>query len=133
MMNYYAIVIAAVAANILGGLWYGPIFGKKWMELSKFDKKDFSRMKMKAKTNYFIMFLGSLITAYVLAQFIQISNKFSLIGGATIAFWAWLGFVAVTLLGSVMWENKSWTLWGINASYQLISLLIMGMILGNWI
>ena len=30
-LNWWAILVATVAAFALGGLWYGPLFGKPWM------------------------------------------------------------------------------------------------------
>jgi hypothetical protein len=36
------------------------------------------------------------------------------------------------LFGSVAREGKSWKLFAINASYWLIALLVMGMILALW-
>ena len=32
-VNWIAVIAAAVSAFVLGGLWYGPLFGKKWMAL----------------------------------------------------------------------------------------------------
>ena len=47
-------------------------------------------------------------------------------------FWNWLGFVMPVTLGIVLWEGKSWKLFGINAGYYLVSLPIMGVILAMW-
>src|SRR5258705_12057280 len=33
-MNWIAIIIATVAAMVIGFLWYGPVFGKTWMALT---------------------------------------------------------------------------------------------------
>lgn len=33
-VNYIAVILAAVAANVLGFIWYGPLLGKQWMKLS---------------------------------------------------------------------------------------------------
>ena len=32
-VNWIAVIAAAVSAFVMGGLWYGPLFGKKWMAL----------------------------------------------------------------------------------------------------
>ena len=44
----------------------------------------------------------------------------------------WLGFVATVLMGTVLWEGKSVKLYLINSIYQLINLIIMGIILSIW-
>jgi hypothetical protein len=41
-------------------------------------------------------------------------------------FWLWLGFVAVTVAVSIVFERRSWMLWKINAGYFLLVLLING-------
>ena len=32
-MNILIILLAALAAFLVGGLWYGPVFGKAWIRL----------------------------------------------------------------------------------------------------
>jgi hypothetical protein len=115
--NWLGIVLAAVASMVVGYIWYGPLFGKAWMKLTGLKEMgDKSQMPK----NYTIMFIGSLVTAYVLTVF-----------GAsfTTAFWAWLGFQATLLLSSVLFEGKSWSLYYLNAGYQLVSLLAMAWVL----
>jgi len=36
---YIPILIATIASFIFGFLWYGPLFGKQWMNLMGFTKK----------------------------------------------------------------------------------------------
>ena len=30
-VNWLGVVLAAAACFVVGGIWYGPIMGKKWM------------------------------------------------------------------------------------------------------
>jgi hypothetical protein len=120
-INWWAVIVAALASMVLGFLWYGPLFGKKWMALSGhaqggMDKSGMSR-------NYVIMIVGCLVEFYVLAR---------LGGGVSLAFWIWLGFAATKNLGAVLWERKPWSLWVLNSAYDLIGLLIGGWIIGMW-
>ncbi len=32
-INYLAVICAALAHWLVGGLWYGALFGNKWIEL----------------------------------------------------------------------------------------------------
>ncbi len=133
MVNYLAILVAAIASMIIGGLWYSPIlFGKKWLKEMKIEKSDMPEMKKKANKSYVIMFLSSLVMAYALSRFIILTNTTTLAAGLLIAFLAWLGFLATSLLGSVLWEGKSISLYLINASNYLVTLLVMGAILVSW-
>jgi hypothetical protein len=44
----------------------------------------------------------------------------------------WIGFYLPRHLGSTVWERKSWTLFAINAGYDLISLFVVALILTYW-
>ncbi len=39
-MNYLAIITGTVLSMILGFVWYGPLFGKKWKELAGANDKE---------------------------------------------------------------------------------------------
>ncbi len=38
--NWWAILVATVVAFVLGGLWYGPIFGKAWLGVCAAERKE---------------------------------------------------------------------------------------------
>ena len=48
------------------------------------------------------------------------------------AFFLWLGFYFPSHLGATVWEQKSWKLFGIDAGYSLVSLLVVSLILTCW-
>lgn len=136
-INYLAVLVAAVATMVVGFLWYGPLFGKKWMALSGITTADINKSKAKGMgRSYAIAFLGSLLMAYVLYYFVFFANayfdKWGPLAGAASGFWAWVGFVIPLTLSSVLWEGKSWTLWFLNIFYYLTVLLIMGATLSSW-
>ncbi len=115
--NLTAVVAAAIASLVVGFIWYGPLFGKAWMKLT--GLKEMGDKKEMPKT-YAILFVASLVTAYVL----------SVLGASlATAFWVWLGFQATLLLHSVLFEGKSWNLYFLNAGHQLVSLLAMSWVL----
>jgi len=37
-INWLAVVAAAASTFVIGGLWYGPVFGKTWMRLTGIAK-----------------------------------------------------------------------------------------------
>ncbi len=133
-VNYLAVVAAAVASMAIGALWYSPVlFGKQWMRLIGMSNEELEKAKAKGMgKSYAIMFLGSLIMAYVLAHFVQMAGATDLMGAAELGFWVWLGFVATVQLGTVLWENKPWTLYTLNTGYYLVSLIVMSGILVWW-
>ena len=81
-----------------------------------------------------INFIGTLVTAYVLAHFALYLNLETWGDAFQFSFWLWLGFFAsATLLGSVLWEGKSWKLYILNAAYWLVNLAVMATILALWV
>lgn len=137
MVNYLAVVVAAIATHVLGFLWYGPLFGKKWMQLMKLTDKDKEKAKQKGMAKVMVgSFVASLVTAGVLAflidQLVVNLAEGNALGGSLIGALVWLGFVATKALGSVFWEGKSWKLYFLNTAHDLVSLLLMGAILGAW-
>ena len=131
--NWLAVVIAAVVNMVLGFLWYGPLFGKTWMQMSGITKKQIDEAKKKGMTaSYILMLIGTLISVCVLGVLINATNSVGINGGFMVAILAWFGFVATVTLGSVLWEGKSWGLWILNNAYYLISYIISGAILASW-
>lgn len=136
-INYLAVLAAAAASMIIGGLWYGPLFGKAWMRLSGLSAGGLETAHHRGMAKlYALAALGSLAMSYVLAHALIFASAYlnasGLSAGLTAGFWNWLGFIAPVTLGTVLWEQKSWKLWLLNNGYYLISLAVMGTILALW-
>ena len=130
-VSYLAVLVAAVVGMIIGALWYSPLlFGKAWMKLMKLTEKDMKKAKEKGMTkNFAIAFAAVLVMAYVLAYVIDIANVGNIGDGVVVGFWLWLGFVATSMLNSVLWEGKPSNLYFINITHYFVVLLVMGAIL----
>ncbi len=133
-VNYLAVLVAAIVQMVVGALWYSPmVFGKMWMKLSGLNAKQLEEAKKKGMgKSYFLMFLGTLVMSYVLAHFVFYTGATSFILGMQTGFWIWLGFLATTTMGMVLWDNKPWSLYVLNNGYNLVVLLLMGGILAVW-
>jgi len=127
-VNWIAIAVATVVHIALGMWWYSPkAFGRKWMKLMKITKKD---MAKKAKKGMGKQHCGMVVSSFV---FIFVLNRFvgdgALMAGVQTGLWLWLGFIATTMLGSVLWEGKKMKLYYINTGYYLVSMAVNGAIL----
>jgi uncharacterized protein YacL len=135
-VDYLSVLVAGIAAMILGALWYGPVFGKPWMRMMGFTKENMKAMKMTPAVAMALGFVAALVMAYVLAQLLALAEmtygELSLSGALQDAFLVWLGFVAPVTLGVVIWEGKPWKLWFLNAGYYLVSLSIMAAIITSF-
>lgn len=136
VINYWVVLAGGVAAMIVGFLWYGPLFGKKWLSVMHVSPEDLERRQAMQKTAgplYAIQFLLTLLQVYILAHFVQAWGEGS---GIETAVWLWLGFVMPTLAASAMWNNletrQKWTLFGLTAGYQLVIFVLFGYLLQVW-
>jgi hypothetical protein len=134
-LTLWVVLVAAVAKFMLGGLWYSKLFSKPWMKEMGFKPKDMK--KGMGGRSMAIEFVGNLLMAFVLAHAIRFSAapgvSQGLSDGLICAFFNWLGFVAVVQIHSVIFEMKSWKLFFINAGFQLVGMLLMGVILVLWV
>jgi len=109
-VNYLAVLACGVAAMVLGYLYYGPLFGKLYSRLMGFDNMDPAKradmMKGMGKS-YAMTFVGSLVTAWVLAHATIYAGAYmhwsGLAAGLVTGFMSWLGFMATVTLGNVLW------------------------------
>jgi hypothetical protein len=133
-INYLIVAVAAVANMVLGMIWYSQqLFGKQWMHLMGISREQMQEGKKKGMgRSYAVALISSLVMAYVLAMFINLLGVVDASGAWKLAFWIWLGFLATTMLGSVLWERRPIKLYVINTVYYLVSLGIMGSILVWW-
>lgn len=133
-INYLAILVAGIVNMVIGSLWYSPIlFGKEWTKLMGWtDKKKLKEMQKKAGPSYAYGFLVTLVSLFVLAHFVAYVSATTFSEGMQLGFWVWLGFIATTQIGALLWEQKSHKLFLINTSYSLVSFLITGGILAVW-
>ena len=127
--NVLAVLAAAVATFVLGGLWYSPaLFGKAWQrEAGVTDEQ----MRTSNKAMIFgLAFVLSLVAAFVFAMFLGPRPPVSLGLGAGFA--AGLCWVAASFGINYLFEQRSFKLWLINAGYHTLQFTIIGLILALW-
>lgn len=133
-LNFWAILLCAILAMVLGFVWYGPLFGKKWMAVMNAEKMSEAEKKKMMKDSwklYSIQFLLTLFELYVLAWYVGTLSGMS--SGIHTAFSIWLAFLVPTLAGSAMWggdtKKVAWNRFLIQAGYQFILFMLAGYIL----
>jgi len=135
-VNYAAILVGVVLSMVVGGIWYGPLFGKKWMEIIGVDASDADAMKKMQKSAgplYGVQFILTLFQVLVLAHLIADTTR---VGGLERSLWIWGAFVIPALAGATMWTNDSakmrWARFLIQSGYQLVMFAIYGLLLQYW-
>ncbi len=134
VINYWAVIVAAIAHMIIGAFWYSPaLFGGMWMKLSGLTSKDMEKAREKGMgKNYLVALVAALVMSYILAHFVKFLQISSIGEGIILALWIWLGFIVTVLINSVLWEGKSMKLYVLNIGYYLVSLIVASIILSVW-
>jgi hypothetical protein len=131
-INLLAVLIAAVINMVLGALWYSPVlFAKPW--LAALGKTEEEVKQKSPGPIYAINTIGNLVLAYVLAHIIDYAHATTVVQGAQTGFWIWIGFLVPTLLTVYMFEMRNIKLYFIFITYQLIALVLEGIILAIWV
>ena len=134
-LNWIAIVLAALSTMVVGSLWYGPLFGKVWTKLAKV-KTDPNFGPAQAVPLYLTAFIGSMITAIVLAVSAFVAHDFyggsflwvTVVVGAVL----WLGFTAARVNMHDSFEGRPKELTMLTVVHELVTILIMAVIIGVW-
>jgi hypothetical protein len=129
-VNWLAALVAALAKFAIGGVWYSPVaFGPRWGAIVGVTPDAFKARMVPAM----ITDLASgFVLAWILANVLKFTGAVGLVPGARVSFFLFLGFVATPLLSTTVYEGRPIALFGINGAYWLISMLIMGGIIGAW-
>jgi len=154
-VNVWAIPLAAIAALVVGFIWYNPkVFGNAWMKASGMTEE-----KMKGANMLVIFGLALLFAAMLASALMQMTNHqwgaVSLVGGdpstAKPSFEAFMNdygtafrtfkhgafhgvlaglFVALPIIGTnALFERKGAKYILINTGYWVVTLAVMGAIL----
>ena len=128
VLNWWAILAATAVAFALGGLWYGPLFGKAWVAaLGKTEDEI-----QPSPTPFVISFFAAALTAVVLGAIIDALVIDTLVGGLVIGLIVGIGFIATSMASDCAFCGWGVRLWAIQSGYRVIYSIMMGGILGAW-
>lgn len=127
-MNYWAVVAAGLSAFVLGGIWYGPLFGKAWRRATGLTEEVLSAGS--PKLIFPLSALLSLIAALVFAIFLGPNPPLDAALGWGVA--AGLAWVAASIGIIYLFERRPLAHWLINGGYVTLQFTLYGLILGLW-
>jgi hypothetical protein len=118
-INWFAVVAAALAMFVIGGLWYSPLlFGKAWMRANGFTEETLKGGSQARIFGFALVF--SLLMAANLAAFLNdpaLTLGFAL--AASLA--AGLGWAAFGLAIVALFERRGWAYILINGGYLSVA------------
>jgi hypothetical protein len=128
-VNLWAVLGAAAAAFLLGGLWYAPfLLGKAWQRAAQLSDE---QIKSGNPAMIFgVSFLLLLLAAFVFALFLGPAPALPFALGAGLS--AGLCWVAASLGVNYLFERKTLALFLVNGGYHTAQFTLYGLILGLW-
>lgn len=127
--NILAVLTAAAASFVLGGLWYSPmLFGKAWQRQTGLSDEQLRGGNM--ALIFGLSFVLSLAAALVFAMFLGPRPPLALGLGAGAS--AGLFWVSSSFGINYLFERKSLKLFLINAGYHTLQFTLIGLILALW-
>ncbi len=136
-INWLAVIACVVVAMVVGSIWFGPkTFYPMWLKaIGKSENHD-PGAGMSMALMWPLVIIAALVEAIFMALMVHAMGSMTP-GGATLAsgalagFFLWLGFVATTSLTNKLFANqlKAWVL---EMGSHLITMVLMGAILGAW-
>lgn len=136
-INLISVLLATLAAMVLGFLLHGPILGKVWMRLANIvptGNEKFSDML----PNLFWNLVANFVTAYVIAVIYLFAAPSSYLAGEGIwkgvicALWLWIGFVVTSSSMEVIWMGRKLGLWLFECGCSFLVMSVMGAIIAGY-
>lgn len=123
--NLLAILVAAAAGFLVGGIWYGPLFGKTWMNENGFNEEELKKANM--LKIYGLTFAFSVLSAVFLGHLlaaVQAGTRATMMISTGIA----LGYIAPAIGTNYLFSRKSGKLFAIDAGYWVVFYAAMGLV-----
>jgi hypothetical protein len=123
-ISWVAVIASTVAAFVLGGLWYGPLFSKPWMREMGVGR-DF-KPRIARPVLFGMAITLNFVAAVVFAAFIGPAPglRTALGAGAAIG----LAWVAPSMLIAYLFAGRSLALAAIDAGYVVVQFILFGAI-----
>jgi len=128
-VNWIAVFVAAFSGFLVGGIWYGPIMGKRWMGAIGLTEEDLQSGNMGVL--YGGAFAFSLISSWTLAHTfatygVDLSFSVKLLTAVGVA----IGFLVPAIGINYLFSKRTKELFLIDATYWILFYAAMGIVHG---
>lgn len=123
-VNWIAVIVGALAGFMVGGIWYGPIMGKKWMGAVGLSEEQIRQGNM--GVIYGGAFAFSLLASWTMAHTFATYDDLSVAVKILTALGVAVGFIIPAIGTNYLFSQKSKTLFFIDAGYWILFYIAMG-------
>ena len=127
-INWLAVLVSTVAAFLLGGVWYGPLFGKAWLRAVGKKEEDLGSPAAPMALSV----VTSAATCIVLAGLLNLFPAPDVVDGIVLGLLVGVGFIATGMASDYAFCGWPRALFVIQAGYRVTYSLIMGVVLAAW-
>ena len=122
--HWLAILVAAVAGFAVGGVWYGPLFGKAWMNARGIAKEDTAGMNMPLifGTTYVL----NVIMAFALVQIVVHMIYFLHMNTKAENGWTVMALIFTVVIVVITLSGSLWVMYHLNHNMMPMSASEMG-------
>jgi len=125
-INWIGVLVSVVLLEVLGYLYYGPVFGEAWMAARGGVAPDMTNAAM----TYSLGAANTLIVVIGLDWLLRRLGATSLSATVTGTLMAWLFFNFTTMAIDYLYVELNAQLVLINMGYQLLAYLVAGLVFG---
>ncbi len=127
-VSLVATLVATAFSFVLGGLWYGPLFGKPWMAENGFTEESIKAKGFNPVKMYGTTLIVSALASYVFGMFLGPNPALGFATGAGFAAGAF--WVAGSFATSYLFEGKTMRHFLINGGYHVVQFTLIGLAFG---
>ena len=128
-INLLAVLLAAVAHQALGFLWYGVLFRKNWFQAMGKSAEEME-VNQGPDATMAIGALWSLVSALGLALLLTLADAPSVGDGIAAGAVCGIAFATASTFTNGMYEQRKPVLSALFSAYQTVGFAIMGAIIG---
>ena len=127
------VLVSAVVVFILGALWYTLLFSKPWVASRGYTSEQMAEMKKQGMAKALVWnFVANVVTCAAFSILISYLNLHSPMQGAKLGVLLWAGFAAAILLVQNLYSIVKISGFVIDAAYELVAFVVIGVILSYW-
>jgi hypothetical protein len=128
-INYWAVVVAALAAFLMSSLYYSPLLlGNVWLAVDPGSAVGTTLSIGKVLGEI----VRTLVITFVVARNIALLGGSDWKGVVCLALWLWFGFSGMMWVGAIMWEKTPWEVAAIHSGDWLLKTILIAVIVGLW-
>lgn len=123
--HWLAVLVAAVSGFMIGGIWYGPLFGKAWQAARGLSDEAMKTGNM--PMIFGLTFVLNLASAFILDHTLATYTGLDLSAKVMIASGVALGFIIPALGVNYLFSRQPLRLFLIDGGYWFVIYTVMGL------